>query len=171
MVIFHSYVYVKLPEGRLFWWTRGLQEVFRSFQTCWDRWKLVGYTHLGMLYNSNYLWWFWGWFIIVIPTLVVQNVFLHTVVWAAPKASMANPSQRHQPNGARAQHRGTFLGTRLRRQPMDLLTCSDCPRQGADYVRTKWSLTDQNTCCLKRAVWAHAHTAKSMFDTLRFKKS
>ena len=80
-----------------------------------------------------------GWFIIVIPTLVAQNVvfFFRTVAWAVPKASMANPSQRHQPNGARAQHRGAFLGPRLWRQPMDLLTCSDCPRQGADYVRTK----------------------------------
>ena len=52
--------------------------------------------------------------------------------WAVAKASMANPSQRYLPNGARAQHRGTFLGSRLRRQPMDLLTCSDGPRQGAD---------------------------------------
>ena len=64
--------------------------------------------------------------------------------WAVAKASMANPSQRYLPNGARAQHRGTFLGSRLRRQPMDLLTCSDGPRQGAD-VWAKWSLTDQNT--------------------------
>lgn len=75
----------------------------------------------------------------LLDNLVVQHVGLFLTPgggmglgWAVAKASMANPSQRYLPNGARAQHRGTFLGSRLRRQPMDLLTCSDGPRQGAD---------------------------------------